>query len=336
MRISPDQLPRTLEKALAPAWLVIGDEPLLVGEAADAIRARARAAGHVSRETFFVDRYFDWSELQASSRSLSLFGERRILEVRMPSTRPGKDGGAVLAQLAADPVPDTLLLVLAGRAERDTYSTAWFRSFEKGGVVVRCQPVAIGQLPDWIVSRAARHGLSIEPEGAQLLAERVEGNLLAAHQEIEKLALLQAGGAVSTEQLLAAVADSARFNIFQLGEAALEGDALRSLRVLEGLRVEGVEPTLVLWALCRDLRALADARRNSGAAPGHGEQAERRAALLARALECKAGMPLGPLFLGAGRVDRQIKGLADGDPWTGMTSLVAAFAGIALPQAPAA
>jgi len=336
MRITTDQLSRTLEQAPAPAWLVAGDEPLLVGEAADAIRVRARAAGYSGRDMFFVERNFEWTEVLASGQSLSLFAERRIIEIRMPSPRPGKEGGAVLAKLASDPAPDTLLLVMTGRPERDTYSTAWFKAFEKGGVVVQSWPVEIGQLPKWIVSRAARHGLSIEPEGAQLLAERVEGNLLAAHQEIEKLALSHAGGGVSTEDVLAAVANSARYDVFQLGEAALDGDAPRSLRILEGLRAEGAEPALLLWAVCRDLRALAEARRNPNAARGYGRQAERRAALLAGAVRRCAGQPLAPLFIGAGRVDRQIKGLWHGDPWTGLTGLVAALAGVVLPEAPAA
>jgi DNA polymerase-3 subunit delta len=336
MRVSTDQLARTLEKKLAPVWLVIGDQPLLVGEAADAIRARARAEGYTGRDLFFVDRNFDWSELLASAQSLSLFAERRIIELKMPTPRPGKDGGTVLAQLVTDPAPDTLLLVVTGRPERDTWSSAWFKAFEKNGVVVRSWPVEIGQLPQWIIARAGRHGLTIEPDGAQLLAERVEGNLLAAHQEIEKLALLHAGGTVSVDDVLAAVANSARYDVYQLGEAALDGDAERSLRILDGLRAEGAEPALVLWALCRDLRALAEARADPGAAPGYGHQAERRAALLERALRRTVGQPLGPHFIAAGGVDRQIKGLGQGNPWTGLTALVAAFSGVAFPEAPAA
>ncbi len=336
MRITTDQLPRTLEKKLAPAWLVAGDEPLLVGEAADAIRARARADGYGGRDLFFSERNFDWSVLLASSQSLSLFAERRVIELKMPSPRPGKEGGAVLAKLVSDPAPDTLLLVVTARLERDTYGTAWFKAFEKNGVVVQSWPVEIGQLPQWIVARAGRHGLAIEPEGAQLLAERVEGNLLAAHQEIEKLALSHAGSTVSAEDVLAAVANSARYDVYQLGEAALDGDAQRSLRILEGLRAEGAEPALVLWALCRELRALAEARRNPGATAGFGRQAERRAALLTRAVRRTANERLAPYFISAGRIDRQIKGLGHGDSWTGLTGLVAALAGVALPEAPAA
>jgi DNA polymerase-3 subunit delta len=335
MRITTDKLSRTLDRPLAPVWLVAGDEPLLVGEAADAIRARARAAGYAGRDLFFVERGFDWSALLVESQSLSLFAERRVIELRLPNPRPGKEGGGVLAKLASDPPPDTLLLVVTGRPERETYSTAWFKAFEKTGVVVQSWPVEIGQLPQWIVARAERLGLAIDAEGAQLLAERVEGNLLAAHQEIEMLALLHPGGRAGADDVLAAVANSARYDVFQLGEAALDGDAPRSLRILQGLRAEGAEPALVLWALCRELRALAAARRDPASAPVYGRQAEQRAALLARATRRTAGRTLAPLFTGAGQIDRQIKGLRQGDPWTALTGLVAELAGVALPAAPA-
>lgn len=335
MRITSDQLARTLEKSFVPVWLVAGDEPLLVGEAAGAIRARARAAGFDGRELFFVERGFDWSALLAESRSLSLFAEKRVIELRMGSPRPGKEGAAVLAKLASDPAPDTVLLVVSGRLDRDASASAWFKAIEKNGAVVQSWPVEIGQLPQWIAARASRRGLMIEPEGARLLAERVEGNLLAAHQEIEKLALLHAGGAVGADEVMEAVANSARHDVFQLGEAALDGDAARGLRILDGLRAEGIEPALVLWALCRELRALAQSRAEPDAVPGYGRRAERRATLLARAARRFGGHAFGGYFLDAGHIDRQIKGLERGDPWLGLTGLLAAIAGVALPRTPA-
>lgn len=336
MRIDTDQLPKALEKPLANAWLIAGDDPLLTGEAADAIRAQARARGFSGRELFTTDRGFDWSDLLASSQSLSLFSERRILEVRMPTPRPGKEGGAVLARLAADPPPDTLLLVTTTRPEGATYSTAWFKAFEQHGAVVLAWPVEIARLPRWISERAARCGLVLDAEGAALLAERVEGNLLAAHQEIEKLALLHPRGKLGYEEVQNAVANSARYDVFQLGEAALEGDAARSLRILEGLRAEGTEAPLVLWALCRELRSLAETRANPGAPQGYGRQAERRAALLKRAVQRMAGKSLEPLFVSAAYADRQIKGRGRGDAWISLTAIVAALAGAIPALAPAA
>ena len=332
MRINTDQLARTLEKGLAPVWLIAGDEVLLTGEAADAVRARARAEGFTGRDLFVTDRSFDWSEVAAASQALSLFADRRIIEIRMPTPRPGKEGGAMLARLAADPGPDNLLLVVTTRPERDTWSSAWFKTFERHGVFVAASPVPIDRLPQWIASRAAQLGLSFERGAAELLAERVEGNLLAAQQEIEKLALLHAGGRVGIEAVQAAVANSARYDVFQLGEAALEGDAPRSLRILDGLRAEGVEPPLVLWAVCRELRALADTRSGT-AKPGYGALAERRDALLKRAAKRTAGQPFEPWFEDASRIDREVKGQADGEPWTSLTGLVAAIAGIRVPVA---
>jgi DNA polymerase-3 subunit delta len=330
MRITTDRLARTLDQSPANAWLIAGGEPLLVGAAAAASRARARAAGFSGRELFTTDRSFDWRELLASCQSLSLFSERRIIEVRMPSPRPGKEGGAILARLAAEPPPDTLLLVMTTRPEGETYATAWFKSFEKHGHVVLAWPVEIGRLPRWITERATRHGLVLETEAAALLAERVEGNLLAAHQEIEKLALLHPHSRLTVEDVQAAVSNSARYDVFQLGEAALEGDAARSLRILDGLRAEGTEAPLVLWVLCRELRGLAESRTNPGAPQGYGPQAERRRALLRRAVARTAGLPLEPLFVSAALADRQIKGQGRGDAWTSLTGLVAALAG-ALP-----
>ncbi len=331
MRINTDQVARTLERGLAPVWLIAGDETLLTGEAADAVRARARAEGFTGRELFVTERGFDWSSVASASRTLSLFAERRILEIRMPTSRPGKEGGAALARLAADPGPDNLILVVTAKPEKEAWSSAWLKAFEKYGIFVQSWPVEIGRLPRWIAQRAARRGLSFEPGAAELLAERVEGNLLAAQQEIEKLALLHAGARLTMDDVQAAVANSARYDVFQLGEAALAGDASRSLRILEGLRAEGAEPPLVLWALCRDLRALADLR-NGVPKNAYGAAAERRAALVTRAAARTAGQPIEPWFEAAALVDRQVKGRAAGKAWTTLTGLVAAVSGAPLSQ----
>jgi len=330
MRINADRLSRELESQLAPVWLVSGDEPLLVGEAADAIRARARELGYTERETFFVEPKFDWSAVSGSSQAMSLFSERRIIEVKMASPRPGAEGGQVLAALAADPPPDTVVLITTGRLEREAFASAWFKAFEQHAVVVQAWPVEIGRLPQWILARARRHGLRLDEGGARLLAERVEGNLLAAHQEIEKLALTHGGGTLGEDDVASAVANSARYDVFQLGEAALAGDAARALRILEGLRGEGAEPTLVLWVICRDIRALAMAR--SGASrPSYGRQAERRSEALRRAVTRMAGKRLAPLVHLAAQADRSIKGLGPGDAWDELAALTAGLAGVPLP-----
>ena len=332
MRIQADQIARTLKKGLPAVWLIAGEEALLTDEAADAVRAKARAEGFMGRDFFVTDRSFDWSQVAAASRTQSLFAERRILEIRMPTPRPGKVGGAVLASLAADPGPDNLLLVVTTRPERETWSSAWFKAIEKHGVFVQAPPVEIGRLPDWIAARAAKLGLRFEEGAAELLAERVEGNLLAARQEIEKLALLHPGASLGVDAVQSAVANSARYDVFQLAEAALEGDAPRSLRILEGLRVEGAEPPLVLWVLCRELRALAN-HRNGVAKPVYGAMAQRHDELVRKAAGRMGRQPIEPWFEAAARIDRQVKGLARGEPWTSLTGLVAGLAGARLPLA---
>jgi DNA polymerase-3 subunit delta len=333
MRINTDQVARALERGLPPVWLIAGDEILLTGEAADLVRARARREGYTGRDLFITERGFDWSEVAAAGRSLSLFAERRILEIRMPTARPGKEGGAALAALAADPGPDNLVLVITARPEKEAWSAAWLKAFEKHGVFVQAWPVEAAKLPAWVRERGAKLGLKFERGAAELLAERVEGNLLAAQQELEKLALLAPGGRVTAGAVQAAVANSARYDVFQLGEAALGGDAPRSLRILEGLRAEGAEAPLVLWVLCRELRALADAR-GGVARKSWGAAAERHASLVAQAAKRTSRQPLGPWFAEAARIDRQVKGQAAGEAWTGLTALVAGIAGANAPAAP--
>jgi DNA polymerase-3 subunit delta len=334
VRLNTDQLARTLEKGLARAWLIAGDEILLTGEAADAVRARARAEGFAGRDLFVTDRSFDWSEIRNASQTLSLFSERRILEIRMPTPRPGKEGAAVLAALAADPGPDNLLLVVTTKPEKEVWSSAWLKAFEKHGMFVLSSPVDIKRLPAWIAERASRLGISFERGAAELLAERVEGNLLAAQQELEKLALLHPGARLDIEAVQAAVANSARYDVYQLGEAALAGEVPRSLRILEGLRAEGAEVPLVLWALCRELRALAEVR--SGVArKAFGAMQERHEELVRRAAKRTAGQPIEPWFEAAALIDRQVKGQSPGkgDPWTSLTGLVASLSGARLPSA---
>jgi DNA polymerase-3 subunit delta len=335
MRANTDQLDRLLEGAFAPAWLVVGEEPLLFNEAADRIRARARSLGYTDREIFDVDRRFDWSDLATAGQSLSLFASRRILELRMATSGPGTEGGALLRALVSDPPPDTvLLMLLPQRPDGALWSSGWAAAFEQHGHVVQAWPVEIDRLPQWISARARRHGLDLDRDAAALLAARVEGNLLAAHQEIEKLALTHGAGRLDDEAVAEAVADSARFDIFKLGEAALAGDAARSLRILDGLRAEGTEPTLLLWLLCRELRAVVAERRNPGGGfHGRGPQGQRRAAAITAAARRLGGPRLRSLAHLAGRADRAIKGRGEGRPWDELEALVASLAGVELARA---
>lgn len=326
MKLNADSLSGHLARDLKSAYLVSGDEPLLAAEAADAIRRKARESGFTERRVFFVERGFDWNELRAETQALSLFAERRVLDVRMPTGKPG-EGAELLQELVENPPPDQLLLVSSAKLERQTLQSAWVRAFEQSGAWVQIWPIDAGRLPDWIASRMRSRGLVPEPAAAALLAERAEGNLLAAQQEIDKLALLVKPGAVDAGSLSQVVADSARFDVFQLGDAMLRGDARRALRILDGLRGEGVEPTLVLWAVSRELRALwQHLWRESGGRPAPGWQ-RPHPGLLAAAHRVR-NLPIGDFVRMAVRVDRTIKGRQVGDPWDALAVLVARLAGV--------
>jgi DNA polymerase-3 subunit delta len=325
VRLNAEQLEHALARGLAAVYLVSGEEPLLVGEAADAIRAAARAAGYADRSVFFIDKGFDWNELRQATQSLSLFADRRLFELRMPG-KPDK-GAEMLVDLATRPPPDVICLVIADKLDKKASDTPWVRAFDKHGVWVPVWPVETAALPGWLRGRAAALGLAMEPEAAQLIVDRVEGNLLAAKQELEKLALLADGKRIGTELVLRSVGDSARYDVFQLGEAAAAGEAQRALRILLGLKSEGVEPTLILWALIRELRGLWQARERqrlrSNARAGWNLAATPSPQALARIRT----LPLARLLRQAHHTDRVIKGLAGGDAWTAITGLAAALAG---------
>lgn len=325
MKLTVDSLSSHLARELKSAYLVSGDEPLLAGESADAIRRKAREAGFTERQVFFVERGFDWNELSAESQTLSLFAERRILEVRLPTGKPG-DGAQVLETLVNNPPPDQLLLVVSGKLERATLQSAWVKAFERLGAWVQIWPVDIARLPDWIAQRLRRHKLEPDAEAARFLAERVEGNLLAAQQEIEKLALLLQPGPIDAATLAHVVANSARYDVFQLAEAALRGDAGRALRILDGLRGEGVEPTLALWAVSRELRALWKRLRSdaAGEAPPAWQRSNQA---LDQAVGRAHELSVRELIHEAVQVDRTIKGRLKGDAWDALERLVARLAG---------
>ncbi|MGO9934687.1 MAG: DNA polymerase III subunit delta [Steroidobacteraceae bacterium] len=325
--MSAEQLPAALTRGLAANYLVSGDEPLLVGEAADAIRAAARAAGYADRRVFFIDRGFSWDELHHASQSLSLFAERRLFELRMPNGKPDK-GAAQLEALLSNPPPDVICLVVTGKLDKKALDAPWVQRIEKHGVWVPIWPVDTAALPAWLSARAKLLRVDLGSEAAQLIVDRVEGNLLAAKQELEKLSLLADGGAVSAELVLRSVGDSARYDVFQLAQAAAAGDAARALRVLQGLKSEGVEPTLILWALLRELRGLWQAfERDRLHSANRGSGWNLAAAPSAGALARMRKMPLAELLLQASVTDRVIKGLSAGDSWGALTGLTGAFAG---------
>lgn len=314
-------------RELAPAYLIAGDEPLQVGEAADALRARARECGFSERVVHFAERGFDWEQLRGSAAGLSLFGERRLIELRLPTGKPGAQGAATLRALLDPPPPDVVLLVITGKLDAEAQRAEWVRAIDAAGVWLTVPEITPARLPDWLRGRCRQAGLDVDDEALPLLAERVEGNLLAAHQEIERLRLLHPGGRITAELVAGGVADHSRFDVFALGDAVLGGDASRALHVLDVLQGEGVEGTLVLWVLARELRVLW-ALRTGGPMPRRGYTPP---SLLDRARPRAARLSFARLISRAARIDRMIKGRLPGDPWSEMMLLVAELCGQRMP-----
>jgi len=262
MQLRPDQLDTHLARGLKHVYTVWGDEPLLAQEAGDAIRQAARAAGYTDRQVFTVaGAHFDWSGVLGASQAMSLFADRQLIELRIPGGKPGKEGSEALQRYCETLSDDVLTLVHLPRIDRQQQQSAWFGALDAAGVSIRIDPVERRMLPAWLAQRLARQGQRVadgEP-GQQTLAffaDRVEGNLLAAHQELQKLALLYPEGELSFDQVEAAVLNVARYDVFKLGEAVLAGQTARVLRMLEGLQAEGEAAVLVHWTLAADVLAL--------------------------------------------------------------------------------
>jgi len=264
MQLAAAQLDQHLQRGLRSLYTLHGDEPLLQQEAADAIRAAARAQGYTERTVHTVaGAHFDWSEVLAAGGSLSLFADRQIVEIRIPSGKPGKEGSPAIQQLAeaAQGNDSTLTLVMLPRLDKMTRGGAWFGALDSFGVTIQLDPVERAALPQWIAQRLARQGQRVAAgdEGQrtlQFFADRVEGNLLAAHQEIQKLALLYPQGELALDQVESAVLNVARYDVFKLSEAVLGGQAARVQRMLDGLQAEGEAEVLVHYTLAEDIRAL--------------------------------------------------------------------------------
>ncbi|STR45296.1 DNA polymerase III subunit delta [Iodobacter fluviatilis] len=252
----PDDLPRHLSKGLAGLYTLHGDETLLVLEAAQQIRDAARAAGYAEREVLTVEPGFAWSELEMQGNSFSLFSDKKLIELRISTGKPGIDGGKAIEAYCQRLPPDTITLVTCPRLDKTGQNSKWFQALAAKGEVLEAKNIEHRQLPEWIAGRLARQQQKLSPEALQFLADRVEGNLLAAFQEIQKLALLHPEGEISVSDLQASVANVARYDVFQLGAALLTGDATRFARMLAGLRAEGEAPHLVLWSLAEEIRTL--------------------------------------------------------------------------------
>jgi DNA polymerase-3 subunit delta len=328
LKIKANQLSSHLQKNLAACYLVTGDEHLLVGEALDAIRATARERGFTSRDLHVATTGFDWAHLRDSSLNLSLFAEKRIVELRLPTGKPGRVGSQAIADLVDTTDPDLMLIVSGPKLDRNAQSSKWVKSIDARGVNVQVWPIGARELPSWISERMRCAGLQADRSAVALIADRVEGNLLAAGQEIEKLRLILGEGKVTATDVSTAVANSSRFDVFNLVDAALTGDAKRALKILHGLRAEGVEPVIVVWALTRELRTLASLSDTiaGGMDLASGMQKtgvwRNRQALVRSCIGRHQHGDFHRLLKAANHADQAAKGQSRADPWQLSTDIV--------------
>jgi DNA polymerase-3 subunit delta len=333
MRISTEQLPQKLARGIQPLYTVFGDETLLALEAGDRIRATVRAKGYTEREVLVVESGFKWPDLALAASSQSLFSSQKLLELRIPGGKPGTEGGAALQAFVQKLPPDTVTLIQLPALDWRGQKTGWFEALEQTGVCVEARTVTRKALPQWLAGRLKAQKQDADAETLAFIADRVEGNLMAAYQEVQKLALLFPPGRISFEQAQEAVLDVARYDVFNLGEAMLEGDPLPLARMLEGLKGEGAAPPLALWSLTEEIRAIG--KIVSGTAAG------KPVSLLIREARIRGQSHQGLMqsnytrytmkqvtagLRHAACVDRMIKGLEKGDVWDELLQLALRFA----------
>ena len=331
MQIKPEHLTQALKKHALPLVWIAGDDPLLVQEACDGVRRFAREQGFGEREVLDAAKGFDWNRLLAAGNDLSLFAERKLIDLRIGTPKLEEDARTALLAYLENPNPDNLLLLTTARVDKQSQSTKWFKALEQHALFCPVWPVSERDLPAWIGGRLQALGLSADDEALQLLADRVEGNLLAAAQEVEKLRIVANGERLDTTTVLDAVADSSRFTVFALTDACLAGNTERALKVLQHLQAEGEQVLAVLNMLCREIRALS-AMLDDLAAGQHVNAVlqnhrvwSNRSAMVRRALQLHDHRSLQGLLARARRVDQAVKGLGDDAPWDALTGLVVKF-----------
>ena len=329
MRLYPEKLADHLQQKLLPVYLVSGDEPLLLQECCDQIRQKARAENCNEREIIEGGASnFNWQDILHSASNMSLFADRKLIELRLPSGKPGAEGSKALCEYLDIASGDDVLLIVSGKIDKQSTNSKWYKALDKAGVTVQVWPVDAKNLPRWLHQRVRNAGMSIDDDALRLLCERMEGNLLAAVQEVEKLKLLAADSKITMQTVTEAVSDNARYNLFDMADNALKGNASVSLRMLYGLRAEGTEPPVVLWALVREIRTLYEAQLDcdSGQSAQQALSSRRvwqnRMPLMQAALTRHNTHSLSLLLEQAARADGSIKGFADGKPWDNLSRLV--------------
>ena len=334
MQLAPAQLAAHLKQGLQALYVLVGDEPLAHRECLDAIRQAARLQGFDERNSLLVERAFNWQQIASYGASISLFASRRLLEINVPSGKPGVEGGKALQALASQPLSDTTALIILPKLEREAKNSAWFSALEKQAVVINLEEVPAGQLPKWIGARLAQQGQQASPATLEFLAHQVEGNLLAANQEVQKLGLLHPAGELSDDAVRQAVLNVSRYDAFQLGEAVLAGDSARTVRILQGLQDEGENAVAVMNPLMWVLRPLLGIKQaelrgeNVMQAMTSARIYGERQALVKRALSRLSLRQLEAALQKLADIDKTAKGVMQGDAWLEISRLCFGLAGV--------
>ncbi|MEH6626097.1 MAG: DNA polymerase III subunit delta [Motiliproteus sp.] len=333
MKLNPDQLGSQLQKPLLPVYLLTGDEPLLIQECSDSLRKAGREQGFIERDVLHAEPGFQWETLLEKANSMSLFSDKQLVELHIPNGKPGPKGSDILVSYLSSPSPDTLLIIYCPKLDGSAQKSKWFKAIDTAGATVTFWPIDIDRLPGWINGRLRQACVEATPSAVQMLTDRVEGNLLAAIQEIEKLKLIYSGQQITDEDILASVSDNSRYDLFNLVDTALKGGSARCLKILRGLQAEGVEPTLLLWAISRDLRVLLTlAHESQGSAITEPQFKKHRIwgnrkGLIGKALRRNSSQTLSLLLQNCSEVDRSIKGGNPTSPWILLTNIVLQLAG---------
>lgn len=331
MRIKLEQLAGALKSNLAALYFITGDEPLQLGEAADAIRLAVKKQGYTTREVLTVETGFEWNELGIEADSFSIFADKKLIDLRMPSGKPGAEGSKALIKYCQRVPEDTILIITSAKLEKSSLNTKWFQAIDQAGVVIQVWPLDGADLIQWLQRRVQKRGLQIEHDGIKALAARVEGNLLAASQEIEKLYILHGDSPISKQMIENAVADNARFDVFKLTDCVLSGRVTRAVKILNGLKSEDVAAPVVVWALAREARLLIQIQTDLK--QGQNKQLvfkkhrlwDKRQQLISSALSRMKINKLQQVLVLSAKADRQIKGREAGDCWETLLSVCVLF-----------
>ena len=321
MRLKPEQLSGSLQKSLGAVYLISGDEPLQIVELSDLIRHAAKRAGFLEREIFSTDTGFEWSDITTAARSISIFGDKKVIDLRVPTANFGNEGAKTLIAYCEKLPADTVLLITCGKLNAASMKTKWFEAIEKVGVTIQVKTLEGDELLQWLKNRLQQRGLNTDRAGLALLAERVEGNLLAASQEIEKLYVLYGASVLTQAQIFDAVADSSRYDVFKLIDAIGAANPNRIFKVLAGLQAEGIAPPVVLWALMREARTLCKVKielaegKSKDIVFRNNQIWDKRGAVVEKAIKRLSQAKLFEILTLSAKADRQAKGQESGEAW---------------------